>query len=53
MCFFVETSTKLGWDEAREYCKSLGGDGGNGDPLSAPTCDQFTLLSRYMEINRK
>ena len=53
MCIYVESLQKRTWDSAREYCKQLAGDGMDGDLLSTPTCDQFTMLARYMEINGK
>jgi len=53
MCIYVESLQKRTWSSAREYCKQLAGDGMDGDLLSTPTCDQFTMLARYMEINDK
>ena len=41
------------WDEARNFCKEIAGDGLGGDLLSTPTCDQFTLLTRYLGLNSK
>ncbi|KAG7160323.1 macrophage mannose receptor 1-like 3 [Homarus americanus] len=50
-CVFVEYDTQKSWQEAREFCASLAGDGTAGDLATFPTCDEYTTFVRYLALN--
>lgn len=51
-CYYIETSRGMSWTNAREFCESLGGDGGVTATLAVfPSCDAFIDFTGYMGFN--
>ncbi|XP_071524520.1 C-type mannose receptor 2-like [Panulirus ornatus] len=50
-CLYLEYETLMSWQEARDYCRSMAGDGVEGDLASFPRCGDFTALARHLAFN--
>ncbi|XP_071539264.1 uncharacterized protein [Panulirus ornatus] len=48
MCVYINKDMPLSWQEARDFCASMAGDGATSDLAIFPTCDAFTIFAGYL-----